>query len=211
MRLAAPAVPVYGIADATALDRRTVPEAAEAMAEAGIEWIQIRAKQVSGSDFAEIVEETLRRLESSKARVWINDRVDIAMLFPVFGVHLGQDDLPLEAARRLLGERYVLGYSTHDLEQARRAEASEDCDLVACGPVFATSSKDRPDPTVGLGFLEHVREEVSRPLVAIGGIDGSNIESVLDTGVDAVAMIGALCCGDVALNSREMVRLAGQR
>ena len=207
MTITSPSLPLYGIADAAVLDRYSVPEAAQSMCEAGIEWIQIRAKKVTDSELVQLIEETVRRLESSRARLWVNDRVDLAMLFPVFGVHLGQDDLPLAAARDILGVDCALGLSTHGASQARAAEAETGCDLVACGPVFSTTSKERPDPTIGLELVESVRQIVSRPLVAIGGIDRSNIASVLDTGVDAVAMIGALCRGDVAANSRAMVRL----
>jgi thiamine-phosphate pyrophosphorylase len=121
----------------------------------------------------------------------INDRVDIALALGL-GVHLGQDDLPPEAARRLLGEEAVIGYSTHSVEQAVDA-AKLPIDYFAIGPIFATATKENPSPVVGLAGLRAVRSATGTvPLVAIGGITPANVREVLAAGADSVAMINGL-------------------
>jgi thiamine-phosphate pyrophosphorylase len=121
----------------------------------------------------------------------INDRVDIALALGL-GVHLGQDDLPPEAARRLLGDDAVIGYSTHTVDQALEA-ARLPIDYVAIGPIFATATKENPSPVVGLAGLRAVRSAIgSLPLVAIGGITSANAPDVIAAGADSVAIISGL-------------------
>ncbi len=184
-----------------------MPDAVAAMSRGGIEWIQIRAKSGSSREVFCLVEQCLARITGAKTKIWIDDRADLSTLFPVAGVHVGQDDLPPAAVRQVVGRDSWIGCSTHDLGQAKTAEADAEVDVVALGPIFPTGSKDRPDPVVGLDLLRRVREHVSKPLVAIGGIDGSNLASVLQAGADAVAVLGAVCQGDVAENSQRLVRL----
>jgi len=121
----------------------------------------------------------------------VNDRVDYARMLGA-GVHLGQDDLPPRAARTLLGEDAVIGYSTHNAEQLRAA-SSEPVDYVALGPIFSTASKRNPDPTVGAGNLKEWRSLIPQPLVAIGGITRANARELWNAGADMVAVIGDLC------------------
>ena len=120
----------------------------------------------------------------------MNDRVDYAALLGG-GAHLGQDDLPPAAARRVIGPEALLGFSTHNEKQLREAN-SEPVDYIALGPVFSTASKRNPDPVVGLEELTRLRPIVSKPLVAIGGITLDNSRAVLDAGADSVAVISAL-------------------
>ena len=125
-------------------------------------------------------------------RLIINDRVDIALALGADGVHLGQDDLPPEAARELLGPDVIIGFSTHNIDQAIGA-ARLPVDYIAIGPIFATLSKENPDPVVGIDGLRRVREQASHmPIVAIGGITERNARSVIEAGADAVAVISAL-------------------
>jgi thiamine-phosphate pyrophosphorylase len=125
-------------------------------------------------------------------RLIINDRADIALALGADGVHLGQDDLPPAAARELLGERAVIGCSTHNEEQAREA-IELPVDYIAIGPVFQTSSKENPDPVVGLEGLRRVRRIVGQiPLVAIGGVSAENAREVLTAGADSLAVISLL-------------------
>jgi thiamine-phosphate pyrophosphorylase len=107
------------------------------------------------------------------------------------GEHLGQDDLPPQDARRLIGPGRLLGFSTHN-EAQLRAAASEPVDYAAIGPIFGTTSKEKPDPVVGIEELSRLRTIAARPLVAIGGITRENVMSVLDAGADSVAVIGDL-------------------
>ncbi len=206
---------LYGIADGDALGLERLPRAVEAMATAGVRWIQIRAKQVSDRVLYGLVENCLARLEGRETSLWINDRPDLAALLPVAGVHLGQDDLPPAAARAVIGRASTrrcgepwIGRSTHDLEQAEAAAADVNVDVVAIGPIFATESKDRPDPIVGLDTLRRVRARVAKPLVAIGGIGAGNLASVLAAGADTVAVLGAICHGDIAGNCKRLLAVA---
>lgn len=158
----------------------------------GAQLIQVREKHLSPREFYGEAETALRVARSHGARLIINDRVDIALALRADGVHLGQDDLQPEAARRLLGERAIIGFSTHSPEQAREA-ARLPVDYLAIGPIFPTSSKDQPDPAVGLDGLSRVRQVVGRlPLVAIGGINHETAREVLAAGADSVAVISAL-------------------
>jgi thiamine-phosphate pyrophosphorylase len=133
--------------------------------------------------------------------------VDIALALHADGVHLGQDDLSPLAARSLLGQESIIGFSTHNLEQARAASRLP-VDYIAIGPIFATSSKDNADPVVGLEGLARVREAVGQlPLVAIGGINDLNARDVLKAGADSVAVIGALLSepAEIAERLRKML------
>lgn len=204
---------VYAIADAGALGGVALPEAVAAMAEAGIGWIQVRAKELSGLELYRAVEACCRALAGSGAALWIDDRADLAALFPVAGLHLGQSDLPPAAARRVVGEDLWIGLSTHDEEQLAAADADPAVDVVAVGPVFPTTGKERPDPVVGLDFVRRARRRTAKPLVAIGGIDAANLAEVLAAGADAAAVIGAVCrggsLGDVRTNCRRLLAAAG--
>jgi thiamine-phosphate pyrophosphorylase len=200
--------PVYAIADAEALEL-PLPEGVARMAEAGIRWIQVRAKKLSGADFYRALERCCRALEGSGAALWVDDRADLAALFPVAGVHVGQTDLPPEAARRVVGPRLWVGLSTHGLEQLAVADRDPDVDVVALGPIFPTTGKENPDPVVGLETLREARRRTAKPLVAIGGIDASNAAAVLAAGADTVAVLGAVCRGDVTAGCRRLLESAG--
>ena len=176
------------------------------MAAAGVGWIQLRAKDVNDRRLCRTVEACLE--SAGEAKLWINDRVDLARLFPVAGVHLGQDDLPPAAARKLLGEEVWIGRSTHSMEQVREAAGDPDVDLLAVGPIFATSSKANPDPVVGCGLLAAARRQTDKPIVAIGGIDTENLKQVLEAAADAAAVLGAVCVGDVENNCRRLLAAA---
>jgi thiamine-phosphate diphosphorylase len=178
----------------------------------GARLVQLREKHLSPREFYREAETALHVARECGAQLIINDRADIALALGADGVHLGQTDLPPTAARRLLGDGALIGFSTHNLEQARAA-SSLPVDYLAIGPIFQTSSKENPDPLVGLEGLARVREMVgSLPLVAIGGITPENAPSVLAAGADSVAVIGALLSGeeDVEERTRRFLRkLAG--
>ncbi len=160
--------------------------------EGGATFIQLREKHLSPREFYREAEEALRVARERGVRLIINDRADIALALGADGVHLGQDDMPPEAARSLLGDAAFIGFSTHNVEQAIAA-ARMPVDYVAVGPIFATGSKDNPDPIVGLEGLRRVREAIGPlPLVAIGGVTRENAPTVLAAGADSVAVISAL-------------------
>jgi thiamine-phosphate pyrophosphorylase len=162
------------------------------LCEGGARVVQLREKHLSPREFYAEVLEALMVARRCGARVLVNDRTDVALAAGADGVHVGQDDVPPEAVRALLGAGKVVGFSTHSVEQASAA-ARLPIDYIAIGPVFDTSSKENPDPVVGLEGVRRVREAIGNvPLVAIGGITADSAPSVLAAGADSVAVIGAL-------------------
>ena len=156
---------------------------------AGVALFQYRNKSGTARQMLSQARELRRKLEG--ARLIMNDRADLCLAAGFDGVHLGQEDLSPEGARRIVGEKLWVGVSTHNPEQVR-AEASGSADYVAVGPVFATSSKANPDPVIGLEGVRAARRLTQKPLVAIGGITRENCRSVLEAGADAVAVISDL-------------------
>ena len=158
----------------------------------GATLIQLREKQLSPQEFFLQADEAVRFAHQRGARVIINDRVDVALAVKADGVHLGQDDMAASGARELLGQKALIGLSTHNLAQAVRAIA-QPIDYIAIGPVFTTTSKTDPDPALGLEGIREVRRRVGEfPLIAIGGITLDNAPAVFDAGADSVALISAL-------------------
>ena len=182
---------VYPITDIT-LAGLSHAEQVERLADGGATFIQLREKNLSPADFFAEAMAAVERARQRSVRVIINDRADIALATRADGVHLGQDDLPPEAARRILGNDAIVGYSTHNLEQAQLA-LSLPIDYLAIGPIFATTSKADTEPVVGLEGLRSVVRVANRlPIVAIGGITQENARSVIDAGATSVAVISAL-------------------
>ncbi|MDT4898250.1 MAG: thiamine-phosphate pyrophosphorylase [Acidobacteriota bacterium] len=174
----------------------------------GATFVQLREKHLSPREFYREAEEALRVARSLGVRLIINDRVDIALALRADGVHLGQDDLPPAAAREILGEQAIIGFSTHSVEQASAA-ARLPIDYLAIGPIFPTLSKENPDPVVGLEGLRRVREITGEILlVAIGGIRLENVEDVLNAGADSVAVISLLLEQTAEIESRTREILA---
>jgi thiamine-phosphate pyrophosphorylase len=156
----------------------------------GATLVQLREKQMPALQFYEQARAAVAA--AGDVQLIINDRVDVALAVGADGVHLGQDDMPPEAARRVLGDDAVIGYSTHSVEQAKNA-VTLPIDYIAIGPIFTTSSKTNPSPTLGLEGLHAVREAIGNvQLVAIGGISHSNAREVIAAGADSVAVISAL-------------------
>jgi thiamine-phosphate pyrophosphorylase len=183
---------LYPILDTRMLAQRScdVIAAAEAMLAGGARILQFRHKGHYSRQVFREAEKVAALCRRAGAFFVIDDRADIAMLLDA-GVHVGQDDLPPRDARRLIGPGRLLGFSMHN-EAQLRAAASEPVDYVAIGPIFGTSSKEKPDPIVGAEELRRLRAFETRPLVAIGGITRENALAVLDAGADFVAVIGDL-------------------
>ncbi len=182
---------LYPILDPAFLGGRRPAEAIPELAAAGVSLVQLRAKRTADGDLLRLAAEAVRAGRACGVRVVVNDRPDIALMVDADGVHLGRQDLPPAAARSLLGAGPLIGVSTHGLEQVRRADA-EDVDYIALGPIFATDSKERPDPVVGLEAIRQARALTGRCLVAIGGIDRTNAAAVARAGADGLAIISAL-------------------
>jgi thiamine-phosphate pyrophosphorylase len=181
---------LYAIVDP--LDTGRSPVAlADALLAGGARCLQLRWKPAPPRDLLEAARAIHRLARAAGAVFVVNDRPDIAVLAGADGVHLGQDDLPPAAARRVLGPGRVVGVSTHDPDQVRGAVAAG-ADYVAVGPIYATASKAGALPPRGIDLVRAARPLVPCALVAIGGIDATTAAGVIGAGADAVAMIGAL-------------------
>ena len=152
--------------------------------------LQLRAKHLDDRSFVDLATELCAACREAGVPFVINDRADIAQIVHADGLHLGQEDLRLADARRVVGAMQI-GISTHDLDQARQA-AREGADLIAFGPIYETHTKEDPDPVVGPQMLAEVCRAVARPIVAIGGITPENVEKTLQHGATYVAVISAL-------------------
>ncbi len=186
---------LYAILDVALLsDRSDVGIAAYAreLMNGGTTVIQLRSKFEGPKQILSHARE-LRRVASlnSGVRLIMNDRADLSLAADFDGVHVGQDDLSPEGARKVVGPERWLGVSTHTLEQVRMADQTS-ADYIAIGPVFQTSSKKDPDPVIGTEGVRAARAATSKPLVGIGGITLENCRSVIDAGADSVAVISAL-------------------
>lgn len=198
---------IYPIIDTLGDDQRSYPDLARAILAAGAPFVQLRVKHLATGAFVAVAREVKALTDTAGAQLIINDRTDIARLVDAAGVHLGQDDLPVDAARAILGRGKIVGFSTHNLRQAEAAARTGIVDYIGFGPVFATTSKDRPDPVQGLDGLRRVRRAVALPIVAIGGITAATLPAVLDAGADAAAMIGEIVrAADVTATVRRLMQ-----
>jgi thiamine-phosphate pyrophosphorylase len=192
-------VPVfYPIVDLDVAQRSMITpiQAASEILDAGATILQFRCKGFFGRDAIADLVKIADLCRQSGALLVVNDRADVARLTGG-ALHLGQDDLAPSDARRITGDGMKIGYSTHNEQQLRDA-ASQPVDYLALGPIFGTSTKENPDPMVGVEELRRLRPLTSRPLVAIGGITLENARSVIEAGADSVAVIGGLFSGDRA-------------
>jgi thiamine-phosphate pyrophosphorylase len=191
LHLIAPFPRFYPILDAGCFpDAAAMLAAACELQAAGVKLLQYRNKQASAVRMLEDARELKARIGSS-VRLIMNDRADLCLAAEFDGVHVGQEDLSAESARRVIGADLWLGVSTHNPEQLVQSDATT-ADYVAIGPVFATSSKENPDPVVGLDGVRRARALTQKPLVAIGGITRANALDVIRAGADAVAVISDL-------------------
>lgn len=174
--------------------------AAEQILEGGATILQFRHKGFFSREVFAQLERVAELCRNAGVLFVVNDRADLAALNNA-ALHLGQDDLTPSAARKVVGAKTLIGFSTHN-EAQLRAAAAEPANYLALGPIFGTASKNNPDPIVGLDELRRLRPLTDRPLVAIGGITRANAQSVLAAGVDSVAIIGDLFAEDRTVRAR---------
>ena len=199
--------PIYPIIDPQ-ISPRPIKAVVEELARAGVRLVQLREKKVSSREFLRDTQELLELSRPYRMTVIVNDRVDIAWLSGAHGVHLGQEDLPVAEARKILGPHTIIGCSTHSLDQALEAQQGS-ADYIAIGPIYATASKENPDPIVEWNELAAIRRRVVKPLVAIGGITAENAKRLFDLGIDSVAVIREILCAlDIGGKIQEFLRLA---
>jgi thiamine-phosphate pyrophosphorylase len=183
--------PLYAILDRSASGARRLPDLLDAVLEGGGRLVQLREKSMSLAELLPLARHLAGRCRQAGALFIVNDRADLALAVGADGLHVGQDDLPAARARALLRPGMLLGVSTHDADQARRAVA-DGADYVAVGSIFPTTTK-AGFQLVGPDLIRRIRPEVPVPLVGIGGITADNAGAVLSAGADGVAVISALC------------------
>ncbi len=197
---------LYAIIDASCFaDTAALLAFAGELRAAGVSLFQYRNKSGSARTMLSHARELRRKLPG--ARLIMNDRADLCLAADFDGVHVGQDDLSLQGARRVVGEKLWVGISTHVPGQVQEAAASS-ANYVAVGPVFPTSTKANPDPVIGLEGVRLARSLTGKPLVAIGGITRQNCRSVIEAGADSVAVISDLL-DNPAKSAEEFLRRLG--
>ena len=181
---------------------------ASELAAAGVTLIQLRDKKNTAAKVLARARELNAILAPRGVRFVLNDRPDIAAIADCAGVHVGQDDLPVEDARRIVGPSRWVGVSTHNADQLRQALATS-ADYIAIGPIFPTSTKENPDPVVGLDFIRLARQLTRKPLVAIGGITLERATEVFQAGANSVAVIRDIVAAkDPGQRAREYLTVA---
>jgi thiamine-phosphate pyrophosphorylase len=182
---------LYCIVDSTCFFNTTeLLDFADSLVAAGCTLLQYRNKSGNAGIMLEQAKELRKHLGDS-IRLIMDDRADLCLAADFDGVHVGQEDLSPESVRAMIGPDRWLGVSTHNPEQLREADLTS-ADYLAIGPVFTTSSKQKPDPIIGLEGVHLARALTSKPLVAIGGITRGNAASVIEAGADSVAVISDL-------------------
>jgi len=192
---------LYAISDASFGDPVRL---AQALFDGGARLVQVRNKKASARSLFNQVESILKRAPAD-ASVIVNDRVDVARITGAAGVHLGQSDIGVVEARRILGPGQIIGFSTHNLEQALAASKLP-ADYIAVGPIFPTSTKLNAEPVVGLEKLATICKAVQKPVVAIGGIRLKNAAEVLAAGPHSIAVVSdLLSAADIQARVREWI------
>lgn len=186
--------PLYAVLDSEQIKGRAAESILPALLEGGVKLLQLRVKAAPAADFLQLARAARNLTRSHSCKLIINDRLDVALASEADGVHLGQEDLPLHAARKLMGNR-IIGISTHDVEQACEAE-SGGADYIGFGPMFGTTTKATGYSARGLEMLRQVRQAVKVPIVAIGGITEANVNEVWRAGTDSAAIISDLLAAD---------------
>ena len=198
---------LYAILDAPYFsDSQILFSTAEELLAGGVTLLQYRNKSGNAREMLEESRE-LKHWLGDKAKLIMNDRGDLCLAAGFDGVHVGQEDLSPEGARKVVGTILWLGVSTHNPEQIEEADKTS-ADYIAIGPVFSTASKANPDPVVGLEGVRQARSLTRKPLVAIGGINRANCRSVIEAGADSVAVISDLM-REPRKSARDFFRILG--
>lgn len=182
---------LYAITDREMLGETSEVEAARLCYEGGADVVQLRMKSTDGGKMLELAKEIQAVANQYNKFFIVNDRIDVAMLASADGVHLGQSDIPVREARRLVGDEMIIGVSVHNVEEAVRA-VEDGADYLGVGSVFTTSTKPDAEQGLGLDIIIDIKEAVDVPVVAIGGINKGNILDVMHVGADGAAVVSAI-------------------
>ncbi len=187
------------------LSKKPVKETVKGALEGGVKLVQYREKEFPAKKMVEEAKELKRLCTGHGALFLVNDRVDVALASGADGVHLGQEDMELREARKILGENKVIGVTAHNAAEAREAEESG-ADYVSASPVFETATKEDAGRAGGIELLKEVKNAVSIPVTAIGGINEENLSLVLEAGVKKVSMISAVLMQEDVKGAVERIR-----
>jgi thiamine-phosphate pyrophosphorylase len=199
--------PLYAVLDPEQVGGRDAAAVLQDLLAGGAQWLQLRVKALAPRDFLELARRARTETRRRGCKLIVNDRVDIALACDADGVHLGQEDLPLAAGRKLVGSK-IIGISTHDLDQAREAEQNG-ADYIGFGPMFGTATKDTGYAARGVAMLRQIRAGVNLPIVAIGGINEQNVRQVWQAGAESAAIISdILRAEDIPTKVDRIQRLA---
>ena len=183
---------LYLVTDRSLCLGRPLADVVCSAVEGGVTMVQLREKECSTHEMVSLAQSLKTLLAPYNVPLIINDRIDVALAVDAEGVHLGQSDMPVEIARRLIGSKRILGLSVENLDHVRDAEKLP-VDYLGVSPIFATPTKTDTAPAWGLEGLRQVRAITKRSLVAIGGINLANAKDVLDAGADGLAVVSAIC------------------
>lgn len=198
---------LYLVTDRGILRGRDIFKAVEESIKGGVTLVQLREKDISSLDFYHIALKMKELTRRYNVPFIINDRLDIALAVDADGLHVGQEDLPVEAARKLLGPGKILGYSVSTVEEARYGEKNG-ADYLGAGPVYPTGSKLDAGSPIGIETLGKIKKAVSIPVVGIGGIGTANIGEVKSSGIDGISLISAILGSeDIAGRSAKLRKL----
>jgi len=179
--------------------------AVEEVLSAGIKTVQLREKDLSTREMLEMAYRFRELTSRHAAKLFINDRLDIALGVDADGVHLGQTGIPVHAVRKVAKDKFLIGCSTHSAREAMEAE-EEGADFITFGPLFHTPSKLKYGEPVGLEALREVSKKITVPIFGIGGINSENIQDVLDAGASGIALIRGILCGAAGLSRAASAR-----
>ncbi|HEY6011589.1 MAG TPA: thiamine phosphate synthase [Nitrospirota bacterium] len=184
--------------------RLSLPEAIRFALKGGVRAVQLREKDLPVRELLALARELRKITSEFKARLFVNDRVDVAVAADADGVHLGHQSMPVDAVRKVVGSRMLIGVSTHTANEALAAEKGG-ADFITFGPVFATPSKVPYGAPVGSDALRQVKERVRIPVFALGGIKQGNIPEVIQSGADGVALISAVIAAENIQTAAEYI------
>lgn len=179
----------------------------EAALKGGVKAVQLREKDLGTRELLDMAYTMREITDKYRAKLFINDRVDIALSVEADGIHLGQKSIPAYAVRRIVKDKFMIGVSAHSIEEAKQAEKGG-ADFITLGPVYQTPSKLKYGQPLGVDIIRKAKDEISIPVFAIGGIKKDRIKEVLDAGADGVALIsGILGAKDIKEKAGEFLRL----
>jgi thiamine-phosphate pyrophosphorylase len=186
------------------ITRTTLPAAVRLALRGGVRAIQVREKDLPVRELLSIAQELRRITREFNAKLFINDRVDVAVAIEADGVHLGHQSMPSEAVRKIAGKRMLVGVSTHSLAEAVNAEETG-ADFITLGPIFVTPSKMQYGEPLGVESIRIIKKHIRIPVFGLGGIRNANIAQVMQAGADGIAMISAIIAAEDIQRAAELM------